>query len=103
MKMRKRTVLGSSRVVFRGLSVRRFHPWLVELQESDALWCAWLPQNGELPQRWLLENLMGSKGGVEVAFMSTSFELAEAAKYASKGSNPIVLQIELAQVGGGCL
>jgi hypothetical protein len=57
-----------------------------------------LVQGGELPLEWLLDNLAGSRGGAELAFMSTSLSMEEAAKYASRGVNPILLEIKLGQV-----
>jgi len=57
--------------------------------------------NGKLPLPWLLEDLMGSKGGAEFAFMSTSMDLHEAAKYAARGFNPMVFMIELGSIDKG--
>ena len=42
-------------------------------------------QGGVLPLDLLLEDEFGSRGGAESAFMSTSTNLTEAAKYATRG------------------
>ncbi len=57
-----------------------------------------LEQGGELPLEWVLEGSFGSKGGAEKAFMSTSMNREEAAKYAARGVNPTLLQLRLGQV-----
>ena len=57
-----------------------------------------LEQGGELPLEWVLEGRFGSKGGAEKAFMSTSMNREEAAKYAARGVNPTLLQLRLGQV-----
>mmetsp|Transcript_62264 Transcript_62264/g.146796 ORF Transcript_62264/g.146796 Transcript_62264/m.146796 type:complete len:289 (+) Transcript_62264:2-868(+) len=75
MKMRKRTTLSGARKVYRGL------------------------KDGELPVTWVLEGRFGSKGGAERGFLSTSLSWEEAAKYAAWGSNPVLLEIDLGQVG----
>lgn len=48
MKLRRRTKLGPDRKVFRGV------------------------RGGEMPVEWMLESILGSKGGADRAFMSTS-------------------------------
>lgn len=77
MKLRKRTVLSGARRVVRGL------------------------KHGELPVSWMLEGLFGSKGGAEQGFLYTSLSWEEAAKYATRGSNPVLLEIGLGQVQFG--
>jgi len=77
MKLRKRTILDGDRLVHRGLS------------------------GGELPLEWVLEGFLGTKGGAEKAFMSTSKNRTEAAKYAAGGVNPTLLQMPLGQVDKG--
>ncbi len=57
-----------------------------------------LKQGGELPLEWVLEGRFGTKGGAEKAFMSTSMNREEAAKYAARGVNPTLLQLRLGQV-----
>ncbi len=52
---------------------------------------------------WVLEGLFGSKGGAEKAFMSTSKNRDEAAKYAARGVNPTLLQLRLGQVRASAL
>ena len=111
LKLRKRTTLEGNRLVWRGLSVSGMaiapspcpsFPDCIKRETSEhglhqmrdrvihanndatprLLACV---QGGVLPLDLLLEDEFGSRGGAESAFMSTSTNLTEAAKYATRG------------------
>lgn len=58
-------------------------------------------QGVRLPECFFQEDRFGCRGGVELAFMSTTLKMSVALQYARKGAMPIIFEIDVGQVDRG--